>query len=54
MPLRLLIEVPEETSPICVEQAVVRWVRGQQFGLEFVTFATSEHERLSRVVQALE
>lgn len=54
MPLRLLIEVPEEKSPICVEQAAVRWVRGQQFGLEFVTFATPEYERLSRVVQTLE
>lgn len=54
MPLRLLIEVPEKESPICVERAAVRWVRGQQFGLEFVTFATPEYERLSRVVQALE
>ena len=54
MPVRLLIEVPEEESPICVEQAAVRWVRGQQFGLEFVTFAKPEYERLSRVVQALE
>lgn len=54
MPLRLLIEVPEEESPICVERAAVRWVRGQQFGLEFVTFATPEYERLARVVQALQ
>ncbi len=40
--------------PMKVGQAVVRWVKEQEFGLEFISFWPKEEERLRRFVITLE
>jgi len=41
-------------APIRIQQAVVRWSRGRQFGLEFVTMVPEEWARLQRIVKQIE
>lgn len=43
-----------QESPIQIQQAIVRWKRGGQFGLEFVTMGPSEWTRLQRTVEQIE
>jgi len=40
--------------PMKVDQAVVRWAKEQEFGLEFISFWPKEEERLRRFVATLE
>src|SRR5262245_502374 len=43
-----------QEPPIQIQQAIARWKRGQQFGLEFVTIGTGEWVRLQHVVKQLD
>ena len=43
-----------QESPIQIQQAIVRWKRGREFGLEFVTMSPGEWARLQRTVQQIE
>lgn len=52
--LELRLYVPDLDWPVRVEQAAVKWARGQQFGLEFVRLLPKEEETLLRVVKDLE
>ncbi len=40
--------------PLKVDQAVVRWAKEQEFGIEFISFSPKEEERLRRFVITLE
>ncbi len=40
--------------PLKVDQAVVRWAKEQEFGLEFIRMRPEEEERLLQVVSILE
>ncbi len=40
--------------PMKVDQAVVRWAKDQEFGLEFVSFSPEEEARLRHFVSTLE
>jgi hypothetical protein len=51
--MRLSIDVPESKVVIEVEQAVVRWVSGQEFGLEFASISPEQFERLTKIIQQL-
>jgi hypothetical protein len=51
--IKLSIEIPDQKAVIEIDQAVVRWVRGQEFGLEFATIAPDQFERLTKVIQQL-
>jgi hypothetical protein len=51
--VKLSIDVPEPKSVIEVDQAVVRWVIGQEFGLEFASIAPEQFEQLTKVIQQL-
>ena len=51
--IKLSIEIPDQNTVIEIDQAVVRWVRGQEFGLEFATIAPDQFERLTKVIQQL-
>jgi hypothetical protein len=51
--IKLSIEIPDQKTSIAVDQAGVRWVHGQEFGLEFATIAPDQFERLSKVIQQL-
>lgn len=45
---------PSDHGPaITVESGAVRWVRGQDFGVEFTLVQPREHERLRTLIQAL-
>jgi hypothetical protein len=52
--LEVRIAVPEHEFPIQIQQAVVRWSREHQFGLEFVTMAPEEWARLQHTVKQIE
>ena len=47
MTLRLSLFLPDSYKwPLRVDQAVVRWVNGEQFGLEFTEIRLAQRERL--------
>lgn len=50
MTLRLSLFLPDHNWPLRVDQAVVRWVAGGEFGLEFVTIRMAQRERLRALV----
>jgi len=52
--LELRIAASEDEPPLKIQEAVVRWSRIQQFGLEFVTLAPEEWARLQHTVTELE
>lgn len=52
MQLRLSIFLGDQKWPLRIEQALVRWVRGQNFGLEFVGVRPAQRERLRGMIMA--
>jgi hypothetical protein len=44
--LKLSIFLPDHKWPLRVEQAIIRWVHGQEFGLEFTSIRLAQRERL--------
>ena len=52
--LELRIQTSEEEPPLQVQEAVVRWSRAEEFGLEFVTLVPEEWARLQHTVTQLE
>lgn len=51
--VKLSIEASEPATVIEVDQAIVRWAIGQEFGLEFATISPEEFEKLTKLVQQL-
>ncbi len=51
--LRIYITGPPG-FPMKVDQAAVRWAKGQEFGLEFLTIGSEEEARLRRFISTLE
>ncbi len=54
MYLALQICLPGQEATLKVDQAAVRWVKGQEFGLEFLIIGSEEEERLRRFLSTLE
>ena len=50
--LSLRLEVPQE-APILVERAAVRWNRGRQLGVGFITVASPHRERMADLLAKL-
>jgi hypothetical protein len=48
--LRLSLFLPDHNWPLRVDEAIVRWVNGQQFGLEFTSIRLAQRERLRALV----
>jgi hypothetical protein len=46
----LTVNLPNEES-ICVAAAIVRWVRGQEFGLETLAVEKQTHTRVEHVIK---
>src|SRR5437868_5224063 len=44
--LKLSLFLPDHQWPLRVEEAVVRWVEGHHFGLEFSSIRLAQRERL--------
>lgn len=52
MQLRLSIFLGDQKWPLRIEQATVRWVRGENFGLEFIGIRSAQRERLRAMIMA--
>jgi peptidoglycan/xylan/chitin deacetylase (PgdA/CDA1 family) len=48
--LRLSILMPDYTWPMKVDRAIVRWVKGRHFGVEFLSMHSSQRDRLTRFI----
>ena len=44
--VQVIIQLPNQSLPVKVERASVRWVSGNAFGLNFILFFPSERARL--------
>lgn len=53
MQVSLTFDVPGEPSPICIERAAVRWSRGGELGVGFITVAVPHQERLDQLLARL-
>jgi hypothetical protein len=51
--LTLHLHVPDEASPIRIEQAAVRWNRGRELGVGFITVAPPNQARLDQLLARL-
>ncbi len=49
----MLLHLPDGNPPREIQVARVRWSRGQQFGLKFLTMEPDQQARLRRVVSSL-
>jgi PilZ domain len=52
--LDVLIQAIEGESPIHIQAAIVRWIRGGEFGLEFEVIIPTEWAHLKEFVKQLE
>ena len=53
MHVSLRLDVPGESSPILVARAAVRWNRGREIGVGFITVVSPHQERLEQLLQRL-
>lgn len=51
--LRLQLWLPDQSQPMKIEQAVVRWVGDEQFGVNFLEVPPDYRARLEQVFQLL-
>ena len=49
--LQVIIQPPNQSPPVKIERALVRWVSGNAFGLSFILFFPSERTRLSTFLE---
>ena len=53
MALALQIFVPEEPEPLLIDRAIVQWVKGSEFGVDFGTPQSTVAKRLTTVISRL-
>jgi len=46
MTLKLSLFLPDHNWPLRVDEAIVRWVEGRDFGMEFLSIRQAQRERL--------
>ncbi len=51
--MQIIIFLPDQSPPVNVERASVRWVSGNAFGLSFILFFPSEQARLRTFIERL-
>lgn len=51
--VELAIYLPDQSPPVKVERASVRWVSGRAFGLSFILFFPSERARLRAFIDTI-
>jgi len=54
MQLTVQLHVPGEATPISISNAAVRWSGSSGIGLEFLTGAPTDQDRLERMIQQLQ
>jgi PilZ domain len=50
----LLIDVPRYDNPLHVNVAIIRWAKEEEFGMEFISMAPENQQRLQDVIRASE
>lgn len=50
MVLKLSLFLSDHKWPLRIDQAVVRWIDGRQFGLEFTNIRLAQRERLRNLI----
>ncbi|HKU52131.1 MAG TPA: PilZ domain-containing protein [Nitrospira sp.] len=50
--LRVLIDVPRYEKPLHVLLAVIRWSKGDEFGMEFIQMEPEDQKRLRELIKA--
>jgi hypothetical protein len=50
--IRLKFQLPENDRSISVQLAAVKWVRGNEFGVEFILMDADDQERLGKLVRS--
>ena len=50
MTLRLSLFLHDQKWPLRIDQALVRWVKGQSFGLEFTGIRVAQRERVRAII----
>lgn len=50
MVLKLSLFLSDFKWPLRIDQAIVRWIDGQQFGLEFTSIRLAQRERLRNLI----
>lgn len=51
--LVLRLSLPQETSPVVIDVAAVRWFKSPTFGVQFLSVKTPEQQRLDRYLAML-
>ena len=51
--VQVLLHLPDQSPPVRVERASVRWVSGRAFGLSFILFFPSERARLCTFIEKI-
>jgi hypothetical protein len=51
--VQLAIQLPDQSTPVKVERASVRWISGRAFGLSFILFFPSERARLRAFIEKI-
>lgn len=52
--LGLLIHIPGSEHPLYVARAEVRWLEGEEVGMEFIHMELADRQRLSDLIRAVE
>ena len=53
MALALQIFVPGDPDPLLIDRAIVKWVKGSEFGVDFDTPRPKVAERITKVISTL-
>lgn len=53
MQIEMLLQLPGEATPIAISNAAVRWTGSHGIGVEFLTVAPPQQERLNHIVEQL-
>ncbi|MCI0427972.1 MAG: PilZ domain-containing protein [Nitrospiraceae bacterium] len=51
--VQVILQLPDQSPPVKVERASVRWVSGRAFGLNFILFFPSERARLRTFIDKI-
>jgi hypothetical protein len=51
--MQVILQLPDQSPPVKVERASVRWVSGRAFGMNFILFFPSERARLSTFIDKI-
>ena len=53
MALALQIFVPWDPEPLWIDRAIVKWVKGSEFGMDFDTLLPNVAERLTKIISKM-